>query len=224
MGDAGPSGTQDDFFWTQGSAADAISDVQLLRRAWRNEKAAPEILAHEKLLVDRVREQILLMEDTLSTFGGEVSDELMVSMYRMDVDRTTYLLRAYLRIRLLKLEMFAMHILRTEELWDRLSEQEQEYAQRYIDSLQKHMENSVLNKLPFGYQSMLRQASSSEEDDMIPEPQLDTFVFCRSKGPIGSFQLDDKGDESVDLMGDDLYILRYRPVKGLLETDRIELV
>ena len=39
-------------------------------------------------------------------------------------------------------------------------------SSRYIDTLQKHMEQSVLSKLPFGYQSMLRQATSSEEDDM----------------------------------------------------------
>lgn len=231
MGDDGRNagaslGTQDhDFLWSQGSgAAEASSDVELLQRVWRNEKAAPEILPYEKLLVDRIREQILLMEDTLPTFAGETSDELKLSMYRMDIDRTMFLLRAYLRIRLLKIEQFAMHILRTEELWERLSEQEQDYAQRYIDTLQKHMEQSVLSKLPFGYQSMLRQATSSEEDDMIPEPQLDTFVFCRSKGPVGSLQLDDKGDEVVDLMADDLYILRYRPVRRLLETDRIELV
>eukprot|EP00250_Pteridium_aquilinum_P002321 c12518_g1_i1 orf=215-910(-) len=231
MGDDGRAagtsqGIQDpEFLWSQGvGAAEANSDVEILQRVWRNEKAAPEVLPYENLLVERIREQILLMEDTLSAFTGEASDELTLSMYRMDIDRTMFLLRAYLRIRLLKIEQFAMHILRTEELWERLSQQEQDYAQRYIDILQKHMEQSVLSKLPFGYQSMLRQATSSEEDDMISEPSLDTFVFCKSKGPIGSLQLDDKGDESVDLLADDLYILRYRPVRRLLETDRIELV
>lgn len=33
-----------------------------------------------------------------------------------------------------------------------------------------------------------------------------------------------RGDETVDLMPNDLYILRYRPVRGLLGTDSIELV
>eukprot|EP00249_Psilotum_nudum_P011420 c23163_g1_i1 orf=240-929(+) len=219
-----PLGTQEDLFWTQDADADSSSDLELLKRVWRNEKAAPEMLAYEANLVQRVREQIALMEDTLSVFSGNASDELMASMYRMDVDRTMFLLRAYLRVRLLKIEKFAMHILRTQELWERLSEQEQDYAQRFTDTLQKHLEQSVLSKLPFGYQSMLRQAGSSEEDDMIPEPQLDTFVFCRSKGDIGSLQLDDKGDETVDLLADDLYILRYRPIQKLLEADRIELV
>ncbi|MCO5591751.1 hypothetical protein L7F22_045743 [Adiantum nelumboides] len=219
-------GTQDaDWEWSQDRrAALASSDVEILRRVWRNEKAAPEILPYDHLLLQRIREQIHLMEDTLSAFIGAASDELTVSMYRMDIDRTMFLLRAYLRIRLLKIEQFAMHILRTEELWERLSQQEQDYAQRYIDILQKHMEQTVLSKLPFGYQSMLRQATSSEEDDMIPEPILDSFVFCKSKEPIDALQLDDRGEEAVDLLADDLYILRYRPVKRLLETDRIELV
>ena len=44
----------------------------------------------------------LLQEDTLSSFSGDASDELQLSMYRMDIDRTMFLLRAYLRIRILK--------------------------------------------------------------------------------------------------------------------------
>jgi hypothetical protein len=43
------------------SASDSPSDVEILQRVWRNEKAAPEILPFQKLLVERVREQIHLM-------------------------------------------------------------------------------------------------------------------------------------------------------------------
>lgn len=38
-----------------------MADVEPLKRAWRNEKAAPEILRFEKQLIDRVSEQIQLM-------------------------------------------------------------------------------------------------------------------------------------------------------------------
>ena len=44
--------------WTQ---EDIPNDVEVLKRVWRNEKAAPEILGYETLLVGRVREQITLM-------------------------------------------------------------------------------------------------------------------------------------------------------------------
>ncbi|VVB15343.1 unnamed protein product [Arabis nemorensis] len=39
----------------------STSDVELLKRAWRNEKAAPEILQYEAALVDRAKEQIELV-------------------------------------------------------------------------------------------------------------------------------------------------------------------
>ncbi|KAK8968057.1 hypothetical protein KSP40_PGU022797 [Platanthera guangdongensis] len=43
------------------AAMEAKSDVDLLKRAWRNEKAAPEILHFEAGLVQRAREQIQLL-------------------------------------------------------------------------------------------------------------------------------------------------------------------
>ncbi|KAL0919009.1 hypothetical protein M5K25_011073 [Dendrobium thyrsiflorum] len=43
------------------AAMEAQTDVDLLKRAWRNEKAAPEILQFEAGLVQRAREQIQLL-------------------------------------------------------------------------------------------------------------------------------------------------------------------
>lgn len=39
----------------------STTDVELLKRAWRNEKAAPEILRYQEDLVKRAKEQIQLM-------------------------------------------------------------------------------------------------------------------------------------------------------------------
>ena len=44
-----------------GSTEDYETDVELLKRAWRQEKAAPEILQFESALVRRITEQIQLM-------------------------------------------------------------------------------------------------------------------------------------------------------------------
>jgi GINS complex subunit 4 len=43
------------------ASAAATTDVELLKRAWRNEKAAPEILSFDSALVSRAREQIQLL-------------------------------------------------------------------------------------------------------------------------------------------------------------------
>lgn len=199
------------------------SDVELLKRAWRNEKASPEILQFQSSLVQRSREQIQLMEDTVEEYEGNGTDPLTVSLYQMDLDRTQFLLRSYLRIRLRKIEKFMIYISKTE-MWNRLSEQEQTFAKRCMDDMKKHLTDSVLSKLPYGYQSILKQSISSEEDDMVPEPQLDTFVFCKSKGSLGAFQLDESGEEIVDLVADDLYVLRYKSVKTLIENGQIDIV
>ncbi|KAK3137527.1 hypothetical protein QOZ80_5BG0453510 [Eleusine coracana subsp. coracana] len=208
------------------SASAATTDVELLKRAWRNEKAAPEVLRFDKDLVDRVREQIQLLEETLDDFTDSGVDDLVVSLYQMDLDRTLFLLRSYLRLRLQKIEKYTMHISRSQDLKDRLSEQEQKFAKSCGEIMEKHLKQSVLSKLPYGYgdEFVTKQSLSSTEDDMIPEPQLDTFVFCKTKSDVGAFQLDDIGEEVVDLVADDLYVLRYKSIKGLVEGGRIDLI
>ncbi|MQL71821.1 hypothetical protein Taro_004147, partial [Colocasia esculenta] len=220
----GMGGGEEENAWGEDEASIAeTTDVELLKRAWRNEKAAPEILQFQKGLIQRAREQIQLLEETVEEFVENGTDDLIVSLYQMDLDRSLFLLRSYLRIRLQKIEKYMFHISRTD-LWNRLSKEEQKFAKRCTDAMEKHLKQSVLSRLPYGYDTIPRQSISSEEDDMVPEPQLDTFVFCKSKGTVGAFQLDDIGDEIVDLVADDLYVLRYKSIKGLVESGRIDLV
>lgn len=83
-------------------------------------------------------------------------DDLIVSLYQMDLDRSLFLLRSYLRIRLQKvitasdihenlqqnilfkrlskekqiqIEKYMIHISKTD-LWNKLSEQEQKFTKR----------------------------------------------------------------------------------------------
>ncbi|RLN00588.1 DNA replication complex GINS protein SLD5 [Panicum miliaceum] len=217
-GQEGKKSSWDDDESTAASAAEAATtDVELLRRAWRNEKAAPEILRFDTPLVSRVREQVQLLEETLDDFADTGVDDLVVSLYQMDLDRTLFLLRSYLRLRLQKIEKYTMHISRSDDLRSRLSPQER----RCAEIMEKHLEQSVLSKLPYGYDSVTRHSLSSTEDDMVPEPQLDTFVFCKTKSDVGAFQLDDIGEEVVDLVADDLYVLSVQvhqgPCRGWLD-------
>ncbi|CAI9097026.1 OLC1v1033317C1 [Oldenlandia corymbosa var. corymbosa] len=144
----------------------STTDAELLKRAWRNEKAAPQILRYEAALVQRSREQIKLMEETVEEFTSSGVDPLTVSLYQMDLDRTLFLLRSYLRVRLQKIEKYMFHIRKTTELWNHLSRAEQNFAERCIEDMEQHMQQSVLSKLPSSYKSHLKQSSSSEEDDM----------------------------------------------------------
>ncbi|CAA2976007.1 DNA replication complex GINS protein SLD5-like [Olea europaea var. sylvestris] len=202
----------------------STTDAELLKRAWRNEKAAPEILKFEAALVQRSRQQIQLMEETVEEFTRNGVDPLTVSLYQMDLDRTLFLLRSYLRTRLQKIEKYVLHIQKTAQLWNHLSKQEQKFAVRCIGDLTQHLEQSVLSKLPDQYQSHMKQSGASEDDDMVPEPKLDTYIICRSKKFLGSFQLDDSEEEPVNIEADDLYALPYKSIKPLVESGQIDLV
>ncbi|KAF1881366.1 hypothetical protein Lal_00023402 [Lupinus albus] len=197
----------------------STTDVELLKRAWRNEKSAPEILRFESDLINRVTEQIQLMEETVEENSTDDADPLSLSLYQMDLDRTLFLLRSYLRVRIQKIEKYMFHIRKTEELWNRLSKEEKkftrgkDYLLQCTDDLKKHVEENVLSRLPENYQSVLKQSVISEEDDMVPEPLLDTFVLCRSKE-----------SKLFEMEPGVLYFICYKSIKALVESGKIDLL
>ncbi|KAL1330704.1 DNA replication complex GINS protein SLD5 isoform X1 [Arachis ipaensis] len=206
----------------------STTDVELLKRAWRSEKAAPEILRYDFDLVGRVTEQLQLMEETVEEKSTSGADPLSLSLYQMDLDRTLFLLRSYLRIRIQKIEKYMFHIRKSDELWNRLSKGEKDFASRCIDDLKQHLEESVLSKLPENYQSVEKQSVISEEDDMVPEPRLDTFVLCRSKEYLSGIQLEDGpvDDRSklFEMEPGVLYFICYKSIKPLVESGKIDLL
>ncbi|KAM0988086.1 hypothetical protein ACFX13_012304 [Malus domestica] len=216
-----------------GSTEDYETDVELLKRAWRQEKSAPEILQFESALVRRIVEQIQLMEETVEEFTDSGIDPLTVSLYQMDLDRTQFLLRSYFRIRLQKIEKYMFHIRDNAE--SRLSEKEKVFVERCCADLQTHLEKSVLLQLPSTYQSVFRQ-SSEKETDMVPRPHLDTFVVCKTKYYLGHIQLEDNADgesdssasqrpldEPFEMEPNVLYFVRYKAVKKFVEEGKIDL-
>ncbi|KAK4796333.1 hypothetical protein SAY86_028659 [Trapa natans] len=213
-----------------------LSDVEPLKRAWRNEKAAPEILRFEEQLINRVSEQIQLMEETVDHFTEKGTDPLTVSLYQMDLDRTQFLLRSYLRIRLQKIEKCMFHVLNKTELYERLSEQEKIFVQRSAEDFKKHLDESVLLHLPDNYQSILKQFTASQEDKdgkedgMVPEPPLDTFVVCKARDYIGPSEFQGNSNDSLtmdlplEMERDDLSFIPYRRIQKLLDIGKVDLV
>ncbi|KAJ3704578.1 hypothetical protein LUZ61_008283 [Rhynchospora tenuis] len=201
-----------------GGERERKTDVEAMREAWRREKAAPELLEFEGELVRRLREQIQLQED-----GDEDDDQdLLSSLRHMDLDRALFLLKSYLRLRLSKIQAHLFFYASTSA--QLLSPQEHLFCQRSLHATSRHLHRSLLSLLPPHYQSLSRQSTSSDHDDMLHPPHLDTFVFCKPNTHVGPLQLDDLGDDIVDLVVDDLYVLRYKSVTALVRTGRIDLI
>lgn len=65
----------------------------------------------------------------IADYRDNAAMELPRLMYSYELKRVRYLLQAYHRTRLRKIEKFILHILEKEEVLQKLSEKEQTYAQ-----------------------------------------------------------------------------------------------
>ncbi|KAK7390539.1 hypothetical protein VNO78_25847 [Psophocarpus tetragonolobus] len=176
----------------------ATTDVELLKRAWRNEKATPEILCYESHLVFRIKKQIKLVEENMEEKSnhhdsGDDNDSLLIS----------------------KIQKCLFNILKTDELLKRLSEEERNYAKTCEKDLNQHLEDIVLSKLPKNYESV---------PNTVLESQLDTLVLCRSKDYL-TIELDD--DDKLRLFEmepDVLHFISYKPIKAHVKNGKIDLL
>ena len=199
-------------------------NVARLRRAMMAEQAAPEVLPFKSELVGAVLAAVSEREEQLEEAESSTEDDesLAAALYLTEVKRIKYMLRVYLRTRLKKIETYVLHILNSDELYGRLSEQEQEFARNYTDAMDQLFTSSVLSQIPENFDSLLKQSDASSTNDMIAEPNYDTHVFCRIREDVGTVELDSSG-RSVDLNPGDLCIIRYRPIQPLVLEERLEL-
>lgn len=116
---------------------DALTAAQVIEKmeeTWINEKFAPEILPHQKELVECILEQIRYVEDNLGSLDNK---NFAKSVHQLQVDRLRFLIASYLRTRLEKIETYFLSILnqeqarleRGEDVY--LTENELEFAKNY---------------------------------------------------------------------------------------------
>jgi len=190
-----------------------------MKDAWLNEKNSPEILQFESDLVSTLLAQIENQQQYFNETVSNQNEQFQSHLYEMEAERIKYVIRCYLRTRIAKIEKHFLYILQNEEIYSKLSEQELTYAQKYCDTVQSHLDKTVLHSLPENLRSLTEQTA---DFDMIPKPNLDEFVFCKVLQNIGDYQLDEV--DSVRLEEDDIYLLRFRAIKPLLEAGKIRLL
>lgn len=225
---------------SQQQQQDPTNIVARLKRAYVNEKNAPELLPFEHDLLEqvmaKVEDQELVVQQSRDAAaaagggggggGGGGMDDLMAHIYQAELNRVRFLIRAYYRTRLFKIEKYAVHVVKPEtNEFAKLSPQEQEYAKNYVNMLEEHF-GSVLGQMPEKYSSMLQQIEEDDaEMDMVPEPNLDKHVFCRVREDRRDVMFDPNDpDNTMDLDQGDIIMVRYRFIKGLLEDGALDLI
>lgn len=188
--------------------------VEKLISTLRNEKMAPEILPYASDLVMELTSRVEDRQDMID----ETEEAFDAIIYQMEADRIKYVLTAYLRTRIRKIQRFVFHVTSSSEFLNRLSPAEYKFAKNFLDLLGKHFDKSVLQLIPKRFRNLDEAAKA------MPRPNLDNFVFCNVNRDIGEISLGGLTNQIVDLVQGDTYILKYRDIRSFVEDGSVRLV
>lgn len=209
---------------SQSDSAVVNPDYTALVRAWNNEQHCPELLPFEHRVVESIiktlRPQWALISARQAQWTGRESH--IRDLLTMEADRVGYVLKSYLRVRLLKLEKYARFYLASSNQTLLMSEAERNFASNILKASDDTMHAMFLRHLPQGdeyFQSLT--AGDDPGGDMIRKPDLKKVVFVRVLEPVGAVPI---GEDAVSLEKDKMYILRYELVRDFILDKRIILI
>lgn len=152
-----------------------------------------------------------------------------VEIMELEIERVKYLMKAYLRCRLDKIQTYARWLVtvpagggggggikqKDGSVIDRLSVPEQDYLKSYVRIVEQHYYKSCFEMLPV----QLHQVAN----DAVVPPDMDAPVFVHVKhDDIGSIQLGD--NQELALEKGSIYLLPYRHIVQLLKQDQLNLL
>lgn len=222
-------------------------------QAFANERLSPEVLPYEQDLVSRVRDALARHEASaaeLEASHGDAAKPATVASAAA-TSRAKYLLAAYHRARLHKVEACAAALLDTPGAMDGagagagaaagggrrqssgnatstnplLSAAEAAHARDYFLAAGRHLKQAAARRLPPQFDSLVRQsAASSSSRDMVSGPDLSGHVVVRALADRGTVEVDPDGASTVELREGDTYAMRYSAARELLADEWVALV
>ena len=232
----------------QCAGTSTADDLEELRLAFTNERFAPELLMHRDDLIKRVRQAVdeqartpspstpavchthsrlhgsavaalVSQQDRIAEL--EASDSLSRMIYETEVERVCFLLRSYLRTRIVKIQSQALYLARDEEAQGRLSEPEAAFAAQYAALYQRHVDREAwalgdTSRLP----EALKQITSIST--IAAPPNLESHVFCVATRDCPAFAIDGTA-EMIELLRGQVALLPYAPLRPLIDEGSVVL-
>lgn len=184
-----------------------------LRQAWTNEKRSPELLRYEGACVDEISGLIRTKTTQLDNVPQDLKD-----IYQLDIDRAQYILKAYLRSRLFKIQKHGNFYLKNEP--EKLSRAERRFAEKLKDLHSSHFQASFLHCLP-----VEEAFQSTTTDAMLRAPDLTAFVFVRALVEVGRISCSSGAETyNIELNRDKSYLVKYNDVRSLVEQGKVCLI
>lgn len=247
-----------DLYGESEQEAHATAEYDALKKLWIQELNTTELCYYDEELIEYLIGLLNEKEDipdNLRENGRSDTDptlaNIAASICNMDMERLRFILVDLFRVRLEKIEKYALH---NRECTDRMSIREVrkelclrlylysepllilifntdvvmhqvEYLKSYGELFQRHLERTVTDH--FSKDAWKRL----DEPDMIPRPDLDTYVFCKVIDEEGIVLNDFRGmDLSQDdeiaqhkQVGETLFI-RYQTIREFVQQGKVELL
>eukprot|EP00003_Mantamonas_plastica_P007817 TRINITY_DN1662_c0_g1_i3.p1 TRINITY_DN1662_c0_g1~~TRINITY_DN1662_c0_g1_i3.p1 ORF type:complete len:198 (-),score=77.38 TRINITY_DN1662_c0_g1_i3:23-616(-) len=190
-------------------------DITRLKTAWVNERLSPELQMYERLLVEDLTMLLENQEQRIEEMKTQNSSLLELNLYQMEVDRVKFLIKSYLRTRLVKIQMNSFYYEKNkEELGSRLSDAEKEFVIDLNATLINHFDNMLVNDLP--------EKAQGYGDDIATPPKLGTHVVIKVLQDIGEFDIGD--GTTMELNQGDQLIVKYSSIADLLNQELVRLI
>ncbi|VEU19433.1 DEKNAAC100756 [Brettanomyces naardenensis] len=194
-------------------------DIQRLTDTWIKEKSVPELLPYAGELLDRllvgVRKQIEFIEmNSIELQQDEREIKLLLVIVENELDRVQFLIRSYVRVRLSKIDKFAIYLRSEDEELSKLSSNETVYMEKHLELLMDLYNSQFLASMPEGLQALDEVAAGIS---MVEKPEYERPVFVKCKRD--NHVLID--DDEIELTRNGIYVMRYSAIRDLVSNGEV---
>ena len=193
---------------------------------WKNEKFSNDILLYQNSLISTA---IDLVEKTEKELKDSSIEKENSDIIELDIERMKFLIKDYLRIRIMKIEKYLFYILKND-LSALLSENEVELVIKLINMKSVYFNEGLknVNQIANNFRyftdrfKLMKDKISALNDAMIVSPSENEFVIIQSTTDeniiINLKEIFDKYEyDFVQLEKNDICIIPYLAVKDLIK-------
>lgn len=207
------------------SSGEGADDIERLKLALFNEKLAPALLPHNDDLVIRIKELTNEQSNMIAELEAtaEPTSMLQRSLYEMELERVNYMLRSYMRTRLIKISRFSIYLDTSDETRAVLSENELDFLKRYLQMYRQHVDREIWDTAEGSSRLDERLRDINLTGPLVVQPELDSHVYCKALVDCEPFRIEET-DETIEMLQNEIRLLPFRLVERFVHEDKVMLV
>ena len=154
---------------------------------------------------------------------AEPTSMLQRSLYEMELERVNYMLRSYMRTRLIKISRFSIYLDTSDETQAVLSKNELDFLKRYLQMYRQHVDREIWDTAEGSSRLDERLRDINLTGPLVVQPELDSHVYCKALVDCEPFRIEET-DETIEMLQNEIRLLPFRLVERFVHEDKVMLV